>query len=183
MATVDDTLSSMVAGGISFPLKLQLSDGEVLSQKILDISMSKDKRYIKVVTEYIIDTESVSSLVKQEQFIQQANSIRSLFSKQIDFKKAEAFCKKVTSMLISGMIEFQTDPHGQRYVNIAQGKGQKGFFSVLLEHMTPQKLKELHDKEGLRHFKKILKENVRHLGKVLNNKSLGVTLHRLIKKM
>ena len=90
--------------------------------------------------------------------------------------------RRLAEKLFAGKIEWQTDPMGNGYVNIAKSKGQTDFFHLLLEHMNPQKLKTLHNEDGLRNFKQVLKKNVRHLGKVLNNKSLGVTLHRLIDK-
>ena len=182
MATTDDTLSITLAGGKKIPLLQLPSDGEVSSEHVISTTLSTDGRYMIQSIVRIIDLDAVNKMKKQEQLRGQAHFIRDLFSQYVDFTKREAFCNLLAEKLFAGKIEWQTDPMGNGYVNIAKSKGQTDFFHLLLEHMNPQKLKTLHNEDGLRNFKQVLKKNVRHLGKVLNNKSLGVTLHRLIDK-
>jgi hypothetical protein len=182
MAKKDDTINSLVAGGTSFPLPPLPPEGSVSSEHIVSYSMSEDGRYMRQVIVRITDVQALNSLAQQSQYRQQAQFIRSLFSQYIDFNKHEAFCGQLVQQINAGNIEWQTDLQGNCYVNITKGSGLSDFFRLLLDHMAPRKRKTLHDKEGFKAFKKALRMNVRQHGQVLNNNSLGITLHRLIDK-
>ena len=174
MAKKDDTLSRLVAGGATFPLPSLPTCGEVSSEHVVYSSMSKDGRYLRQVIIRITDMDSVKSLTMEKQFRQQANCIRSLFAQYIDFKRREEFCDRLTELV---------NAKGDCYINIPKGSGQSEFFRLLLHYMTPQKLNTLHDKEGFKCLRQALRMNVRQFGQVLNNNSLGVTLHRIIDKL
>ncbi len=183
MAKKDDTLSRLVAGGATFPLPSLPTCGEVSSEHVVYSSMSKDGRYLRQVIIRITDMDSVKSLTMEKQFRQQANCIRSLFAQYIDFKRREEFCDRLTELLTANKIEWQVNAKGDCYINIPKGSGQSEFFRLLLHYMTPQKLNTLHDKEGFKSLRQALRMNVRQFGQVLNNNSLGVTLHRIIDKL